>query len=71
MYRRLRSAVAQRLRARLLPADEPVLEPFPAGGLSRGRATVRPYVADDAPARLALELSPGMDQWRSAYATPK
>jgi RimJ/RimL family protein N-acetyltransferase len=68
---RLRIAVADRLRKRLLPPDERVLPPFPAEGLVGEGVVVRAYRAEtDAAPRLALEHSAGMNLWRTAFASP-
>ncbi|MFC8733028.1 GNAT family N-acetyltransferase [Luteimicrobium sp. NPDC057192] len=68
---RLRTAVADRLRKRLLPPEERVVPPFPAGGLAGRGVVVRSYRAEtDAAPRLVLEQSAGMNLWRTAYASP-
>jgi RimJ/RimL family protein N-acetyltransferase len=70
MFSRLRTTVADRLRKRLLPPEEQVLPPFPVHGLVGEGVIVRPYREDDAEMRLALEHSPGMSLWRTAFASP-
>jgi len=68
---RLRTAVADRLRRRLLPPDERVLPPFPPQGLVGTGVVVRAYRPEtDAAPRLALEHSAGMNLWRAAFASP-
>jgi RimJ/RimL family protein N-acetyltransferase len=70
VLRRLRAAVAERLRRRLLPPEERVLPAFPTEGLAGTGVVVRPYTEQDAADRLALEHSPGMELWRTAFASP-